>query len=88
MAEYHVTTFAPVGAGRHVEAPPARRVDAACDRFVGAVFDVLHSLSLRDTVAGWRAYSTALAATDTVRKGAISVRLTVAGYVVLLERVA
>ncbi|MGU3656791.1 hypothetical protein [Methylobacterium fujisawaense] len=89
MAEYHVTTFAPVGAGRHIEAPPARRVDVAADRFVAAVFDVLHSLSLRDTAGGWRAYTAALAAAETMRKGAFSARLTVAGsYVVLVERVA
>lgn len=89
MAEYHVTTFAPPGAGPHREAPPARRVDAAADRFVTAVVDLLDSLSLRDTAGGWRAYRAALAAADTLRKGAIAARLTVGGsYVVLVERVA
>ncbi|RUP22323.1 hypothetical protein [Methylobacterium sp.] len=89
MAEYHVTTFAPPGHGRHVEAPPARRVDTAGDRFVGAVVAVLDSLSLRDTAGGWRAYRAALAAAGSLRRGAVAARLTVAGgYVVLVERVA
>ncbi|SFI05398.1 hypothetical protein [Methylobacterium brachiatum] len=87
MAEYHVTTFAP-GEGRAVEAPPARRVDTAGARFVEAVQNVLHGLSLRDTQGGWNAYRAACAAAMTLRAGAVSARLDVSGYVVLVERVA
>jgi hypothetical protein len=88
MAEYRIITYPP-HVGEPAETTPARRVDAAGARFVGAVVDVLQGLSLRDTEGGWRAYRAALAAAGSLRRGAVAARLTVAGgYVVLVERVA
>jgi hypothetical protein len=89
MAEYHITTWTPGGFADSARRTIIRkRVDAAGAALRDRVFDIMHSLSLRDTAGGWTAHHDGIAAADSLASGARQVEVKLAGYLVMCERVA
>jgi hypothetical protein len=89
MAEYHITTWTPGGFADTARRTIIRkRADAAGAALRDRVFDIMHSLSLRDTAGGWTAHHDGISAAEQLSAGARQVEVKLSGYLVMCERVA